>query len=171
MPNEWPVLLPASKQIFTWTVPGSNTRLRLRQGAAGLVLIHFATRFDRWVEDLDEPVLDDWGYAYRPVRGYAVWSNHARAVAMDLNATGHPLGVRNTFSPEEERRIESLLTQYDDCIVWGGHYRNRADEMHLDLIQDRARVRKLARSLIDTKRGRAVLAVNPGQRELIVSGR
>src|SRR5690348_2527440 len=102
----------------------------MHNGSAGFLLAHLATRFDRRVEGLTEPVLDDWAYAYRPVRGYEVLSNHASGTAIDLNATDHPLGVTGTFTAKEQTTIHKILERYDECIRWGGDYVNRKDSMH-----------------------------------------
>lgn len=167
--NSWPALAANSPLLFTWTVPGDGTRLRLRHGSAGFLLIHLATRFDRRIEDLTEPQLDDWGYAYRPIRGYVSnLSNHSSATAEDLNATDHPLGTE-TFTRQEEAQIHKLLERYEGCIRWGGDYRGRKDEMHFELDRDLAACERVARRLIDTPRGRAILEANPGQRAVILS--
>lgn len=167
--NGWPGLAPSSRLLTTWTVPGDGTRLRLRNGSAGFLLIHLATRFDRKVEDLTEPLLDDWGYAYRPVRGYVTLSNHASGTAVDLNATDHPLGKVGTFTAAEEATIRKILRKYDGCIRWGGDYRGRKDEMHFELDKPLADCERVARRLIDTPRGKAILKANPGQRAVILS--
>jgi hypothetical protein len=169
--NGWAALTEQSRLLYTWTVPGDGTRLRLRQGFAGFLLIHLATRFDRKVEDLKEPLLDDWGYAFRPIRGFVALSNHASGTAMDLNATDHPLGRENTFSPDDERRIQSLLKKYDGCIRWGGNYNGRKDEMHMELDKDRAAAAVVARELAVTPRGREILRANPGQERIILGRR
>jgi hypothetical protein len=134
-------------------------------------LIHLATVFDKRIEDLDEPLLDDWGYAYRPIRGYDNdLSNHASATAEDLNATDHPLGKAKTFNDAEVAIIHNLLRKrYKDCIRWGGDYRNRKDEMHFEIDRQLATVEKVARSLMNTPRGKAVLLANPTQRKVILS--
>jgi hypothetical protein len=80
--NSWPALAADSPLLHTWVIPGSgdDTHLKMRNGSAGFLLAHLALCFDGKVEVLDEPVLDDWGYAYRPVRGYSsTLSNHAAA--------------------------------------------------------------------------------------------
>lgn len=161
--NGWRGLTPTSRLLYTWTVPGDGTRLRLRRGPAGFLLIHLATRFDLKVEDLSEPILDDWGYAYRPIRGYVTLSNHASGTAMDLNATDHPLGAENTFSASEVATINRLLKKYDGCIRWGGNYRGRKDEMHMELDKTLKECRKVAQRLAKEKRGKIILAANPGQ--------
>lgn len=167
--NGWPGLVSTSRLLYTWTVPGDGTRLRLRNGSAGFLLVHLATRFDRRVEDLTEPLLDDWAYAYRPVRGYATLSNHASGTAIDLNATDHPLGASGTFTYEEQRIIGRILRRYDGCIRWGGDYQGRRDEMHFELNAPLSKCEAVARSLMNSANGRAVLNANPGQRKVIES--
>lgn len=162
--NGWAGLRSTSKLLFTWTVPGDGTTLRLRQGYAGFLLIDLATRFDRRVENLKEPVLDDWGYAFRPIVGFGTLSNHSSGTAIDLNATDHPLGREGTFSDEDEARIQRILKKYDGCIRWGGNYHNRKDEMHFEIDKPREFVVPVAKELAATKRGQEILAANPTQR-------
>lgn len=168
--NGWPALVPSSPLLINWELPRSNTRLRLRNGSAGFLLIHLALWFDKAVEDLDEPQLDDWGYAYRPVRGYTnTLSNHASGTAMDLNATDHPLGVDHTFTPAEVSAIHKRLALYGGCIRWGGDYSGRKDAMHFEIDKPMGDCERVARRLLDSPRGVRILADNPGQRAVILS--
>jgi len=169
--NDWPGLAADSGTLHTWVIPGQSgtTRLRMRNGSAGFLLAHLALRFDAKVDDLVERVLDDWGYAYRPVRGYATLSNHASGTAIDLNATEHPLGRADTFSRDQEETIHQLLGRYDDCIRWGGDYRGRVDEMHFEIDRPLAACEKVARRLLESTKGRALIKANPDQRAVILS--
>ena len=168
--NGWPALDASSPLLHTWELPRSGTRIRLRGGSAGFLLIHLALWFDKALEDLDEPVMDDWGYAYRPVRGYtSTLSNHASGTAMDLNATDHPLGVDHTFTAGETSAILKRLGLYDGCIRWGGTYSGRKDAMHFEINKPLADVETVARKLIDSPRGKRILTDNPGQRAVILS--
>lgn len=171
--NGWPVL--ESDELRRWSIPNRKGRalrqrngaavvLPIARGAAGFVLVHFATWYNDRVERLDvQAVPDDWGWAPRPIRGSSTVSNHASGTAMDLNATLHPLGVPTlaTFTPAQARRIRRRLKFYAGCIRWGGDYRNRPDAMHYELDRDRRAVRALAAVLRRTRRGRRVVALNP----------
>ena len=167
--NGWPALPADSKLLWDWLFP-DGTRLKYRNGSAGFCLSHLALWFDHGIEDLKEPVLDDWGYAYRPVRGYSsTLSNHSSGTAMDLNATDHPLGVDHTFTIREEKAIRQRLRLYEGVIRWGGDYSGRKDPMHFELNAPLAEVERVARKLLDTHRGRRILTLNPGQRNVILS--
>lgn len=173
--NGWPALASSSPYLHTWTVPDTaKTRLRLRNGSAGFLLVHLAAWFDAKLEDLDHNynngALDDWAYAYRAVRGYETnLSNHASGTAIDLNATEHPLGASGTFSTNEVALIRRRLRMYDGCIRWGGDYSGRKDEMHFEINAPLRDVERVARKLMTTQRGKAVLAANPGQGKVILS--
>lgn len=172
--NGWPALSSSSQLLHTWDIPRSKTQIRLRHGSAGFLLIHMAVFFDRRVEDIDYNyrggALDDWGYAYRAVRGYeSNLSNHSSGTAIDLNATEHPLGVEGTFSAAEEAKISKRLGMYDGCIRWGGQYRGRKDEMHFEIDRDLKNVERKARDLLDSPVGKAILRVNPQQKKVIMS--
>ena len=85
--NGW----PASKDqaeigIKSYPVPGTLIKLRCAEKVAPL-LVGFAAEFHNLIEPLDVGSLDDWGYAFRMVRGTTdKLSNHASGTALDLNA-------------------------------------------------------------------------------------
>lgn len=118
-----------------WTIPGTSRTVRLRKGSPGELLTLWAAWFDKNVEDVEGGVFDDWGYAERPIRGSTTTlSNHASGTALDLNATRHVLGKRDTFTAAQTKAIRDHLKTFDGCIRWGGDYQNRADEMHFEIV-------------------------------------
>lgn len=120
---------------------------RVRRGDVATIFTYLVNRFDREVEDVDAG-RDDWGYAYRAVRGKTSgYSNHASATAIDLNATRHPLGKAGTFSAAQVRAIRSILGTLGGVVRWGGDYSGRKDEMHFEINANAARVAQVARSL------------------------
>jgi uncharacterized protein YukE len=145
--NGWPVNPP----LVTRDVPGTNIRLRVAEGPAGDVLIHVASEVNRRVEnvslDSEAGERDDWGYAERNVRGGEAVSNHASGTAIDLNATRHPLSVRDTFTPEQAAEIRTIMREVDGVVRWGGDYQNRADEMHFEIVGSQAEVAAVAARL------------------------
>jgi len=169
--NGFPALTSDSPYLYTWAIPDTARTLRLRNGSAGFLLVHLALWFDSRVEDIEGGQLDDWGYAYRPVRGYeSTLSNHSSGTAMDLNATQHGLGTEDTFTAEEEMRIRHRVNEFfDDVIRWGGEYYGRKDEMHFEVDASLAACEKVARRLLDSPRGKRILNANPGQRAVILS--
>lgn len=169
--NGWPALPSDSPFLYTWDIPDTTRSLRLRNGSAGFLLIHLAMWFDARVESVDGGILDDWGYAYRPIRGYeSGLSNHSSGTAMDLNATKHVLGAENTFSAEDELRIKRRVNEFfDGAIRWGGEYNGRKDEMHFEIDVSLKAAERVARGLMDTPRGKRILEQNKGQRAVIMS--
>jgi hypothetical protein len=167
-----------SPLLYTWRVTNDDrSRVRLRNGSGGFLLAHLARRFDKRVEDIDwnyrNGALDDWGHAFRPVRGYSQLSRHAYGLAEDLNATEHPLGTdaRDNFTRDQVDFIrEVLLEPYDGCIRWGGDYSGRTDPMHFEIDRPLADCERVARRLIvKTPAGRWLDKHNPGQRRVIFS--
>lgn len=120
-------------------VPGTTRRLTVRNGPAGDLLLALAGEFDRTVENIDAPqeVMDDWGYAERPIRGGTTLSNHASGTAIDLNATQHPLGTNpaDNFTPAQIAAIRRALIRAQGCVRWGGDYTGRKDPMHFEIIK------------------------------------
>ena len=179
--NGWPVLSSSTTgplpRLRRWVIPTpgepADRHLILRDGSAGFLLAHLALWFHEKVERLDVGVWDEWGYAYRPIRGGGSYSNHASGTAMDLNATRHPLGVATskTFTPTQVKLIRARLRFYGGRIDWGGDWTSRPDAMHFELAPGTtlAGVEKRARDLLDTGRGRRVLDANPGARAVITS--
>lgn len=161
----------AFPRLRKWKIPGTDRHLILRDGSTGFLLVHLAMWFDKNVEDVDAGIWDEWGYAYRPVRGYSSsLSNHASGTAMDLNATQHVLGKSDTFTPAEKARITRRVNKhFNRCIRWGGQYRGRKDEMHFEIDKPLHEVERMAISLLDTPRGKKILAANPGARKVILS--
>ena len=96
------------------------------------LLVALAADWHKLVEPIDAGTLDTWGYAFRPIRGQTeTLSNHSSATAIDFSANAHPLGQRNTFTNEQEVIIRQIVAKYG--CKWGGDYKNRADEMHVEI--------------------------------------
>lgn len=168
----FPVLEPNSPLLRVVNIPdghGAPTRVTLHWGSPAFLLAHLAVGFDRTVEDIDGPVVDDWGYAYRPVRGYSTaWSDHAGGTALDLNASQHPLG-EHTFTAKEHAQVEALLLRYDGALYGGLNFHHRVDEMHFGCKGEYVHLEHVARRLLDSHRGKIVCAANPGLREYVLS--
>jgi hypothetical protein len=146
--NGWTVLTSAPPAV---TVPGTNVRLTVRPGDVAVVLMEVARRFHSEVESLTGGVRDDWGWAYRPVRGrQSGFSNHASGTAIDLNATQHPRGVRNTFTAAEKAAVRRILATTRDnrtdrqVVRWGEDYSTTIDGMHFEINADSAAVARVA---------------------------
>ena len=122
---------PAEIDIKSYAVPGTKIKLRCAEAVAPLI-IGFAAEFHKLIEPIDEGALDDWGYAFRQIRGSTDnLSNHASGTAIDLNAPKHALGLVGTFPPEKVPMIRALAKKYG--LKWGGDYKNRKDEMHFEI--------------------------------------
>lgn len=170
--NGWPVI--DSTRVRVWRVPGPDGRpLRYRdgsevllpaaRGAAGFLLTHHAAWYHVHVEPLNSQLQrDDWGWAPRTIRGSSTISNHASGTAVDLNATVHPLGVatRATFNARQVATMHKRL-RWLRVLRWGGDYVNRPDGMHHELDAGRAAVVARVAPLLLSKRGRAVVKLNP----------
>lgn len=126
--------------ITTFTIPGTDRRVSLREGAPGQLLVHWASWFNDHIEAVGTGQVDDWGYAERTIRGSSTTlSNHASGTAIDLNATRHPLGKQGTFTAGQASRIRKELAKYEGAIRWGGDYHGRKDEMHFEIMASPAR--------------------------------
>lgn len=170
--NGWPTLAADSPQLYTWSVPlkGGTLRIRLRHGSVGFLLCYAIMLWDKWIEPVWQVLLDDWGYASRPVRGGSVPSNHASGTAVDVNATRHSLGRVGTVAKVTLWRT-ILRIRLGRLLRWGGDYSGRKDEMHTEVAPGvtMAQLEALARTRMQSKLGQTLLAANPGQRLVILS--
>ena len=129
--NGWPASKdPAEIGIKSFKVPGTDLKIRCAEKVAPL-LIGLASEFHETIEPIDKGTLDDWGYAFRMIRGSTdSLSNHSSGTAIDLNASKHALTHRNTFTPENMIKCKALAAKYG--CKWGGDWK-RADEMHFEI--------------------------------------
>ena len=131
--------------IKSYAIPGTTLKIRCAEAVAPLI-VGFCKEFNELIEKIDDGQLDDWGYAFRMVRGSTDrLSNHASGTAVDLNAKIHVLGKRGTFPAEKVPMIRALAKKYG--LFWGGDYKNRADEMHFEINVKPKRVLKLIEAL------------------------
>jgi hypothetical protein len=130
--NGWPASKDAA-EIHIISVPIEGTKVKVRCAKAVAPLIAgFCKEFHQLIEPIDEGALDDWGYAFRMIRGSTdKLSNHSSGTAVDLNATKHPLGKAGTFPSEKVPMIRALAKKYG--MMWGGDFRRRPDEMHFEI--------------------------------------
>ena len=109
------------------------------------VLRYVAEQMHERVEPIvrdDWHQMDDWGFNYRPTTNDNSLSCHASGTAIDYNATRHPFGVWNTFTPAQVNTVHDII---DDLpIVWGGDYRNTPDDMHFEIMGNAAAVKAAA---------------------------
>jgi hypothetical protein len=141
---------PASKdpdaiKIKSYPVKGTDRKLRCAE-SVGPLLAAFAAEFHELIEPIDEGTFDDWGYAYRMVRGdQTKLSCHSSGTAIDLNATKHPLGKVGTFPLEKVPMIQALARKYG--LKWGGDFKSRKDDMHFEVAVTRAKAKELMTKL------------------------
>jgi len=136
---------PAEINIKSYPVKGTDRKLRCAE-SVGPLLAAFASEFHELIEPIDEGTFDDWGYAYRMVRGNATkLSCHSSGTAIDLNATRHPLGKAGTFPAEKIPMLRALAKKYG--LKWGGDFKTRPDDMHFEVEVSAAKAKALISSL------------------------
>lgn len=170
--NLWQALPGDSKKLHIWNIPTKhgNVRIKMRNGSVGFILAWCVLRWAELLEPVKGKILDDWGYAYRPVRGATSGlSNHASGTAVDVNATRWPLGTRN-MSAWKRARVALVIRPVRGVVTWGGVWR-RPDQMHLEITKGTTMgaCEKVAKRLMTTPRGRRILKANPGQKRVIES--
>lgn len=160
MPLGWPVYKTSSELVPLKWITG-----RVKPGDVHTVFDYLCQRFN----DEVEPIRKDWswGWAYRKIRGSSKVSNHAKAIAIDLNAPAHPLGKRGTFSALQVLRIRSILRDLDGVVRWGGDYRTRKDEMHFEINVSPAALSKVAQKIKNQGGDEVVEKLKPGQDRIV----
>ena len=144
--NGWKASKDAAEiQIISVPIEGTKIKVRCAEAVAPLIAA-FCKEFHELIEPIDDGALDDWGYAFRMIRGSTdKLSNHSSGTAIDLNATKHPLGKVGTFPSEKVPMIRALAKKYG--LKWGGDYKGRIDEMHFEIELSEAKVAALIGSL------------------------
>jgi hypothetical protein len=172
--NGWPVLEVDSKRLHKWIIPAKNGRTHFveRNGSAGFLLAYLALWFAEVIEPLKGKIWDEWGHAYRPIRGQnSGFSNHASGTAEDFNAIEHPLARTGTYKRKQYRQIHRFLRgRLKGSVRWGADYNGRKDEMHFEIVQSLGFCERRARFLMKyTWRGRRIIKANPSQKKIINS--
>lgn len=114
-------------------VPGTDTKLRIREGDAATILIAWACWYHNNVEPIDRfrdapTYTDDWGWSeYNDVGD----SNHLSGTAIDINATQYPWGAR-VMPDEMVAKVQEGLRLFEGTVFWGADW-SRADEMHYQI--------------------------------------
>ena len=148
--NGW----PASKDraelgIKSYTIAGTSVRIACAEAVAPL-LVGFLEEFHELIEPIDKGTPDDWGYAFRMIRGSKDrLSNHSSGTAIDVNATKHPMGKVGTFPNAKVPMIRALAKKYG--LKWGGDYSGRKDEMHFEVMLKPAKVAKRIKRLKESQ--------------------
>jgi hypothetical protein len=136
---------PAEIKIKSYPVKGTDRKLKCAE-SVGPLLAAFAAEFHTLIEPIDEGTYDDWGYAFRMVRGSTDrLSCHSSGSAVDLNATKHPLGKAGTFPAEKIPMLRALAKKYG--LKWGGDFKSRPDDMHFEVEISPAKAKALIESL------------------------
>ncbi len=131
----WQVEKPGSRNLVTIHTIGQS--FVVKRGVGGNI-----SRAMTWmIRELNkiEPIVEagwDGTYAYRPVRGGSTWSEHAAAVAIDWNASQHPMGG-DRYAGWSNRQIGSLRGVLNSprgrVFEWGADFAHRPDSMHFEL--------------------------------------
>ena len=136
---------PDEIKIKSYPVKGTDRKLRCAE-SVGPLLAAFASEFHELIEPIDEGTFDDWGYAFRMVRGSTDrLSCHSSGTAIDLNATKHPLGKAGTFPAEKIPMLRALAKKYG--LKWGGDFKSRPDDMHFEVTITPAKAKELITKL------------------------
>jgi len=103
--------------IESYAIPGTTLKIRCAEAVAPLI-VGFCKEFNELIEPLDGGQLDDWGYAFRNVRGSTDrLSNHASATAIDLNATKHQPAL-HAITTIASSNIVNILAPDSGCDLF-----------------------------------------------------
>jgi len=169
--NGWTGITSASSPLLhDWHIPckGGIRTVPLHRGSAGFLLCHFAMWWDEAISPVLGGIYDEWGWNYRFIGNSNTLSNHAPATALDIDATQFPQG-RHNLTAKQRSLIQRRMTFFGGTLAHGAFYRTTVDEMHVEINRQLPEVERKARSLVDSERGKRLLAANPGQKKIILS--
>ncbi len=149
--NGWPASRnPADIAVRPFEVAGRDFPGGVRSGGVATVLKYVAAQMHVRVESLYTGTdKDDWGYSYRAnVNNPSQLSCHSSGTAIDINATEHPNGKRNTFTAAQVVEIRRILKEVDGLVRWGGDFTTK-DEMHFEIHGTKAQIDALAKRLVN----------------------
>ena len=128
--NGWQVSADKdSIEVKNYMVEGTTIHFAVAKGAAPLLLA-FAKWYNEHIEPIAGKTYDDWGFAYRAVRGQTEgFSNHASGSAIDINSAKYPLS-KKVMKPEKAKLIRQECDRLG--LKWGGDF-TRIDEMHYEV--------------------------------------
>lgn len=132
-----------SSLIASYTVGKAKVKIALRKGDVSVVLLHYLNWYDANIEPLRQK--DTGGYNPRKIEGSETLSNHASGTAGDHRWQDHPLGKANTFSAAEQKKIRTQLKFYEGVLRWGGDYKGRKDDMHVEINKGSSEVARIAK--------------------------
>lgn len=148
--NGWPVY-DTTAPFVRFTVEGRG--FWAANADVATVMKDWITWYHKNIESInltvrETPGYDDWSYAVRPVRGQTTgYSNHGSATAIDINATRHPRGVKNTFTTSQRNKIRAKIATYDGVLRHGEFYNSTVDGMHVEINASAAKVAAVARKI------------------------
>lgn len=157
-PNGWPILPKTeagkgSGRLASDKIPGINA---LIESEKTVLLLYYNLFYD--LHKTVEPLKTTSCFNYRKIRGYENvpnrWSTHASGTAIDFNPGKHPLGVANTFRPEQRLQIRKLIKKYG--MQWGGNWKDRPDDMHFEIAVSPAVASQIIQSLNLEKRAQDI---------------
>jgi hypothetical protein len=138
--NGWPVV--GTDKITDRAVLGVEFPNGWLRGDVDVVFTYLIGRLHREVEPIDNGGC--WGYFVKNIEGSSSISNHASGTAIDYNAPAHPMGSRNTYSAADRTRIHKILDDLGGVVRWGGDYSGRPDDIHFEIDDDAAAVKRAA---------------------------
>lgn len=137
------------------TKPHKAVKFRVHKDVA-LMFACFLTQLIRDEGYRLDAKADDWGYCYRPVRGYEdEWkhshdprylSNHSWGLAVDINSATNPLSTNGKTVTDMPKNIVAIARQWG--LDWGGAYKGRRrDAMHFEWTASRDAAKTRTREL------------------------
>ncbi|MET8826994.1 twin-arginine translocation signal domain-containing protein [Streptomyces sp. NPDC004610] len=107
--------------IYTRPVPGTPVRgVQVRMGDAETILVHAVRRFHYEIDELRPDDLTGWR-SPSTVRKGLPESNQASGTAVQIRPGHYPSGTKGGYFPNQLTTIESILTDCDGVLAWGGH--------------------------------------------------
>lgn len=141
--NGWPVVTSAP----AFVVDGVSFPNGVLAGSAQVVFRWLVRQYDKRVENVRAGWC--WGFDHKKISGSDDWSCHAAALAIDINAPAHPMGVEpsENMSQRQIDECHALERESDGVLRWGGDF-SRPDPMHWEVVGNKSQLDKLATKIL-----------------------
>lgn len=137
--NGWPVVTSAPDFV----VDGVHFPNGVLGGDAQIVFRWLVRQYGKRVENVVAGWC--WGFDRKKITGTDVWSCHAAALAIDINAPRHNQGTKPSasFSARQIDECHALERESNGVLRWGGDFSN-PDGMHWEVVGTPAQLHTLA---------------------------
>lgn len=121
--------------------------LYVRSGSPATIMQYVVNRLPSLKKPGAVPLSSSGGYNYRKIANSSKWSEHAWAMAIDVNAAQNPYKYGPLTTDFQADKVRAFLKELGGVVGWGGDYKNKKDAMHYSIISSKSAADALAAKL------------------------